>query len=297
MSVTFKVEAALPTGSFKDRGSSVMVSRLAERGVERIVVDSSGNAGASVAAYCARAGIDCLIFAPATASPAKLGQIEAYGASVELVPGPRSASADAAREAAANGAVYTSHAWSPLFLAGTRTFAFELWEQLGRTAPDAVVVPVGSGTLLLGACLGFEDLRAAGLAERVPRVFGVQVDACAPLARAAETGAAEPVDVAQGPSAADGIMIARPPRGREILAAVRRSGGTILAVGEDALWSALAALGGSGLYVEPTSAVAAAGASHLLETGLIGPEHRVAVGLTGSGLKAVQQIRDGLRRS
>src|SRR5581483_4317713 len=156
--VAWKLEASLPTGSFKDRGSAVMVAGLAADRARSVTIDSSGNAGASVAAYCARAGLACRIFAPATASPAKLAQIEAYGAEVELVPGPRSAAADAARAAAVDGVVYANHGWSPFFVAGTQSFAFELWEQLRGRTPDAVVVPVGAGTLLLGVCRGFAAL-------------------------------------------------------------------------------------------------------------------------------------------
>src|SRR5439155_541981 len=135
--------------------------------------------------------------------PAKVRQLHAYGADVVLVPGPRSAATDSAQEAASGGrGIYASHLWSPLFLAGTATFAWEAWEQLGRTVPDAVVVPLGGGTLLLGAWRGFAALRDAGLASRAPRLYGVQSTACEPLATAFRSGGREPGRVtAEDPTA------------------------------------------------------------------------------------------------
>src|SRR5260370_8072920 len=148
--VVGKVEGGLPSGSFKDRGSAVLVGWLAEHGVDRVVDDSSGNAGASLAAYCARAGIACEVHLPTTASPAKLRQLEAYGADVVLVPGPRSAATDSAQEAAARGrGVYASHLWSPLFLAGAAPFAWEAWEQLGPPPPRPLIAPLRGATPLL----------------------------------------------------------------------------------------------------------------------------------------------------
>ena len=234
--VLAKLEGALPTGSFKDRGTAVTVSWLRARGVGEIVVDSSGNAAASFAGYAARAGLRARIFVPADASPAKLLQTRAYGATVVTVPGPRSAAGDAARAAvteAGPDVAYASHLWHPAFLAGTATFAYEVFEQLGRRAPDAVVAPLGGGTLLLGVHLGFARLRDAGLIDAVPRLIGVQSDACAPLARAFRAGEPDAVAVDPAATIAEGIRIARPPRSRQILAAIRETGGDIVEVTDD----------------------------------------------------------------
>ena len=166
--VLAKLEGGLPTGSFKDRGTAVTVSWLRANGVREIVVDSSGNAGASFAAYAARAGMRLRLFVPADASPAKLLQARAHGAVVVSVPGPRSAAAEAAQQAlddAAADVAYGSHLWQPAFLAGTATFAYEVFEQLGRRPPDVVVAPLGGGTLLLGVHAGFARLRDAGLID------------------------------------------------------------------------------------------------------------------------------------
>ncbi len=292
---TFKLEASQPTGSFKDRASATLVGWLRSRQVERIAEDSSGNAGASVAAYAARAGIACDIFVPATASPGKLTQIAAYGARVIPIDGVRQAAADAAAASTTNGVLYATHLWNPFCLAGTATWAFELWEQTGGSAPDAVVFPLGAGTLLLGVARAFEAMREAGLIDREPRVFGIQTEACAPIALAAAAGATEPAAVQPVTgAAAEGIMLAKPPRGPEILRRTAETNGGVVSVSDEQLWDALGRLARNGIYVEPTSAVAPAGLDLLRATGRIAPGERVVVALTGSGLKAGDRIRAGL---
>jgi threonine synthase len=292
---TFKLEPSLPTGSFKDRGSALLAGWLKRRGIGRVAEDSSGNAGASLAAYTARAGIACDIFVPASASPGKLTQIAAYGARVIPVEGVRQAAADAAARSTDEGVVYATHLWNPLCLAGTASWAFEVWEQLDGDVPDVLVCPLGAGTLLLGAGRAFDALRDAGLTTRVPRLFGVQSTACAPLALASVAGSDEPVAVQpQTGAAAEGIMLARPPRGREILRRTSETNGGVVAVDDVQLWAALGDLAHHGVYVEPTSAVAPAGLDVLRRSGRIDQGERVVVALTGSGLKAGDRIRAGL---
>jgi threonine synthase len=289
-----KVEGGLPTGSFKDRGSAVLIAWLRARGAREIVEDSSGNAGASMAAYAARAGLRARIFVPADASPAKLVQVRAHAATLVPIPGPRQAAADAAAAAVGRaggaGTVYASHLWQPAFLAGTATFAYELWETLGRRAPDVVVAPLGGGTLLLGVHLGFERLREAGLIDTIPRLVGVQSTASDPLARAFGNGDDDAEPIQPGPTIAEGIRIARPPRAPQILAAIRETRGTILAVGDDEVRSSLMDLFGQGLFIEPTSAAAHAGARRLVNDGLIDARDAVAIALTGHGLKAAAAL-------
>src|SRR5450759_5145345 len=162
-----KQEQLFPTGSFKDRGAAVLMTRLRELGVKRVVEDSSGNAGCAVAAYAAHAGIACDIYVPMDTSPAKTAQIEAYGATLHRVPGTREDTARAALEAAVT-CVYASHVYSPWFLHGTKTFAYEVAERLGWPVPDTLVLPAGTGHLLLGAYLGFTELARAGIVSHVP---------------------------------------------------------------------------------------------------------------------------------
>jgi threonine synthase len=279
--VFFKQESLNPTGSFKDRGMAVMFAALRAAGVREAIEDSSGNAGAAFAGYAARAGIRARVFVPAAASGPKRRQIEAYGAAVVAVDGPRSRAAEAAQAAAAAGAMYGSHIFNPLGLAGNATAAFEIWEQLGH-APETVTVPLGHGTLLLGLQRGFRALQAAGLISRLPRLIGVQALACAPLWAVHEYGGQGLDWVTEGATVAEGIRVVQPLRGDAVLAAVRESGGTILVVEEDAILPARDALARLGLYAEPTCGVVWAALSQLSPT-LAGDS--VAV-LTGNGLKS-----------
>ncbi|MCP4155342.1 MAG: pyridoxal-phosphate dependent enzyme, partial [bacterium] len=172
--VLVKQEQLFASGSYKDRGASVLISKIKEMGIGEVVEDSSGNAGASVAAYCAAAGIQCTIFAPEETSPGKLAQIEAYGAVLNKIPGSREETANAVLKAAET-TYYASHSWNPYFFHGTKTFAFEVCEQLGWKAPGTVILPVGNGTLLLGAYIGFNELVNAGIIGKMPVIIGVQL--------------------------------------------------------------------------------------------------------------------------
>ncbi len=280
--VLCKLEFLAPTGSFKDRGAAVLVSLLREMGVKEVVEDSSGNAAASLAAYCARARIHARIFVPAYASPAKLAQIAIYGAELVPVEGPRQNSALAAQEAAKE-AYYASHNYSPFFVEGTKTLAYEVWEHLDGRAPHNLIVPVGNGSLLMGAYRGFTELRAAGLIDHMPRLFGVQAQACAPIYEAFRQGLEDSQPVPAGHTVAEGIRIAHPARGRQVLRAIRETGGVVLAVDDREIEDARVLLARQGLYVEPTSATVAA-AVRKLDKMITGDEITV-VPLTGSGLK------------
>lgn len=280
-----KLDFLCPTGSFKDRGSTILMNHLAALGIRAVLEDSSGNAGASIAAYGAAAGIACEVYVPASASGAKLAQIAAYGARVVPVTGSRRDVTDAALRRA-DELFYASHNWHPLFLEGTKTLGFELWEQLGFTAPDAVVTPVGAGSTLLGCWRAFNELAEIEPGTRLPRLYAAQAAACAPLVAALATGEETPSGVEPGPTRAEGIKIGRPLRGRELLAALRRSGGGARAVSEEEIAVAQDRLGRQGIFVEPTGAVAYAAALALRGDGTLRPGERVAVILTGSGLKA-----------
>ena len=175
-----KLDYLCPTGSYKDRGASVLLTHLKALGVEEVVEDSSGNAGAAIAAYSARAGIRCTIYCPASTSKGKLAQIAAYGAELKLVEGSRMATTEAVKDAAKN-VCYASHNWHPFFLEGTKTLAFEIVEQLGGDAPAHVICPVGFGSIYLGLFIGFRALCEAGVIECVPRLLGVQAAACCPI--------------------------------------------------------------------------------------------------------------------
>ena len=287
--VQLKVDYLMPTGSFKDRGAVLLAALAGRLGVPRMVADSSGNAGTAIAAYAARAGIACAVYVPAATSAGKVAQLRAYGATVHQIPGSREDTADAAAEAADRpGTFYASHVYHPFFLQGMKTYVFELWEQLGGRLPATLVLPAGNGTLVLGAYLGCRDLLGQGLISRMPTIVAVQAAGCAPLARAFAGGQAEPAVIDGEPTIAEGIAIARPARGAQILAAVRDSGGTIVTVTDDQVGAAHAGLARAGLYVEPTAAACWAA----LQAGLIDTSPRPDGGpsaiapLCGSGLKS-----------
>lgn len=246
-----KCEGLNPSGSFKDRGTALLVSALAAQGVDRAIEDSSGNAGASFAAYAARAGIRARVFAPAYASGPKRAQIEAYGAELVSVPGPRARASEAALAEAGAGAVYASHAYLPYGLAGMATLAYELVEQLGR-APGTLITPVGQGTLFLGAHRGFKALLQAGVIDRLPRMVGVQSEACPPVWSA---WSGTTWTVREDDTLAEGIRITQPLRLAGLLQAAQESGGGFEVVGEEAIREALGQLGRRGFFVEPTSAI------------------------------------------
>ncbi|WP_324603806.1 pyridoxal-phosphate dependent enzyme [Streptomyces venezuelae] len=257
-SVSAKLDFLMPTLSFKDRGAVMLAAhalRLARAGrLRRIVADSSGNAGTAVAAYGARAGLDTLVYVPEGTSPKKLAQIRAHGAQVVEVPGDREATARAARAAADEpGTFYASHVYNPYFLHGTKTYVYELWEELGGRLPDTIVVPVGNGTLLLGAALALDELHRHGLTDNRPTLVAVQAEAVSPLAAAFHAGADELGAPAPArPTLAEGIAIPAPPRAHQILRAVRATGGTFLTVPEDRIRAAQRDLARRGLFVEST---------------------------------------------
>jgi threonine synthase len=283
--VQWKCEFVSVSGSFKDRGVAVMINHLLAKGVTRVAEDSSGNGGAAVATYAAAAKLACRIYVPAHTSPAKITQIAATGAEVIRIPGPRQGVADAAM-ADASGYFYASHNWDPAFLDGIKTVGYEIWEQSDFGVPDVIIAPIGGGSNLLGCFRAFVELRSAGEVNRLPRLYGAQSESCAPLARAFETGAETYLEVETHPSIAEGIAVSRPVRARGLLAAIRESGGAIFAVSEASIAAAHDRLARSGLYVEPTSATAAALLDQLSEDGTIRTGEKVVVILTGSGLKA-----------
>ena len=194
--VRAKLDFVMPTLSFKDRGAAVLVTVARAVGAEQLIADSSGNAGAAIAAYAARARIRCRVYVPDATATQKLSQLTVHGAEVIRVKGSRADAASAAMQAVQeSGAFYASHVWHPAFFEGTKTFAYEVWEQLGRRAPEEVFLPVGNGTLLLGAALGFADLHKAGLIDSIPRLVAVQASACNPVERAWRTGVPAPTAV------------------------------------------------------------------------------------------------------
>jgi threonine synthase len=285
--VLFKAEWFGPTCSFKDRGASVMLSLLRQQGVTAVLEDSSGNGGAAISAYAAAGGMHATIMAPDSTSPAKTVQMRAHGADVELIPGTRQDTSTAA-EARASEIFYASHNWHPFFLHGTKTLAYELWEDLGFKAPDNIIIPCGAGSNVLGCAIGFGELLRAGEISKLPRLFAAQPENCGPIARAF---LGEPA-VAAIPTIAEGTAIAAPIRLPEICEALEASQGGAILLSEAEIAAATLTLAAQGIYVEPTSAQAAAAFSRLLAAGTIAPHETTVVVLTGTGIKATPRIAE-----
>ena len=288
---TFKLEWFSPTGSFKDRGASALISMLRQMGVTAVLEDSSGNGGAAIAGYGAMAGIDVKVLVPASTSIAKVVQARAYGADIVRVPGPREATEAAAIDMSAD-VFYASHNWHPFFLQGTKTLGYEIWEDMGFRVPDNIVIPASAGSNLLGCYLAFTELMRVGEIDRLPRLFVSQPENVAPLHLAFQAGVEHYVDQEFGPTVAEGTAIKRPIRLREMLQALRESKGGTTAVSESEIIEASLALARNGIYVEPTCAHAAAGFAKLIEDGSIAAAEDTIVILTGTGLKTTSFYTD-----
>lgn len=282
-SILVKQDHLFPTGSYKDRGASVLISKAREIGVQHVVEDSSGNAGAAIAAYAAHANISSHIYVPQSTSPEKLLQIECYGSKLFKIPGDREDTAHAVMQAARSN-YYASHSWNPFFFQGTKTFAYEIWEQLNWKVPDKIILPVGNGTLLLGAWIGFKDLLKAGMIDRLPKLIAVQSSNCAPLAIAFQNLQSKPAQVKSFPTLAEGIAIAEPVRGAQIIGAVKESHGHFITVDDQEIIRTLKLLHHKGFYIEPTAAVAI---TAFYKTKHFKKEKEVWVSVfTGHGLKS-----------
>jgi threonine synthase len=286
-----KCEWFNPTSSFKDRGASVMLSLLRAQGIQDVLEDSSGNGGAAISCYAAAGGMQATIMAPASTSPAKTVQMRAHGANVELIPGTRQDTTDAA-VARSETIFYASHNWHPFFLQGTKTLAYELWEDLGFKTPDNIITPCGAGSNVLGCEIGFSELLDAGEITSMPRIFAAQPANCAPIAAAFQAGSDTLVDTPITPTIAEGTAIAQPVRLKEVLGALRESQGGAVTLTEQDIIQATLDLAKAGIYVEPTSAQAAAAFAKLLNAGTITEDQTTVLVLTGSGLKATPRIAE-----
>lgn len=276
-----KLDYAMPTLSFKDRGASLLVWHCRNIGIDKVLQDSSGNAGNSVAAYCARAGISCEIYVPKGTSPKKIKMIESHGATVTVFDGTRDETADACRAKAADeGIYYANHVYNPLFYQGTKTFVYEVFEQLGRI-PDNLFIPVGNGTLFLGCRLALMELFHSGCIDRLPKLFLVQSERCAPLFGSVGENARK---IVPEPTYAEGIAIGRPMRAAEILTGSYPGGQEVILAPEDGILPARNLLSRRGFFVEHTTAATYAAyisytMSHVLEGDSL-------ISLCGAGLKS-----------
>lgn len=251
----FKMESANPTGSFKDRGSAVEISRAIEMKAEKVVCATTGNMGASVAAYCARAGIHAKIFVPDNTPKQKLSQIKAYGAETIHVRGTyEDAASKAEREAEKH---YFLAGDYPYRGEGEKSVGFEIIEQLPQA--DYIVCPIGNGTLIYAVWKALKEMKICGIAKKLPRLIGVQAEGCNPVARAFEEENDFINPVKKPKTFADAIACGNPIDGLEALSALRESKGAAVSVSDKEIFAAIKILGTEGIYAEPGGAAATAG--------------------------------------
>ncbi len=285
--VFFKQDYLFPTGSFKDRGASVLVSKMKELSIKKAIIDSSGNAACAVSAYCARANIECLVLVPENTSKEKLIQIRNYGAKLFVVQGNRDETAQVAMKMAEK-IYYASHYYNPFFLHGTKTIAYEVAEQFKWHLPDTIILPVGNGTLLLGAYIGFSELSKQSAIKHIPKLIGIQSERCAPLFHMFRKNMNTIPDFTPRSTIAEGIAVGRPPRAWQIIDAIKKTKGTILTVSDNEIKNALRTISKSGIYIEPTSGAAVAGVRKYLK---IARKNEVILStFTGHGLKSQKEL-------
>ncbi len=282
-----KCESQNPTGSFKDRGLSVTVSRHVELGCDKFALPTAGNAGVALSAYCARAGVRCRVYMPEDTPDRFVKECERYGAEVFRVEGTIS-ECRAAMIAESPDFVDLSTTREPYRVEGKKTIGFEIAEQLEWNMPDVIVCPTGGGTALLGIWKAIGELRALGLMDKHdgPRLVAAQSEHCAPVVRAVERGDSQ-VETWEGPeTAALGLRVPSPFAKKLIPKAIRQTKGTAVAVAENDMWEAqrLAAKL-EGLDIGPEAAVGLAGIGNLVEAGEIDPDEEVVLLNTGGSAR------------
>lgn len=282
--VLLKMDYCMPTLSFKDRGAAVLIAHCKAIGVDKVVQDSSGNAGNSVAAYCGKAGIACEIFVPEGTSPKKIDMIRAHGATCTVVPGTRDHCADVCRgKVETEGVYYANHVYNPFFYQGTKTYIYETFEQLGRI-PANIMIPTGNGTLYLGAIYALEELLESGAIDKMPQLIAIQSENCDPVLQANAQGAEDIVDVKVTPTLAEGIAIGKPMRGKEMLALAKKHNIRFIHAPEDKILECRARLAAKGIYCEHTTAANLAAYDEYVR--VYGPTPDCLITMCGAGLKS-----------
>lgn len=279
-----KMDFMMPTLSYKDRGAAALITHTKHIGVNSIVQDSSGNAGNSIAAYTGRSNIDSTIFVPEGTSPGKINMIKGHGSEVEIVPGSRDHCADVCRSKVhEENKYYANHVYNPFFYEGTKTYIYEVYEQL-RRIPNYIFVPVGNGTLFLGVVKGLKHLLDSGIIDNMPKIVAVQSENCDPIYKAFIEKKEKPVEIEPKPTLAEGIAIGVPMRGEEILEYIYEYDIDVVTAPEDKILESRKKLAEKGIYIEHTTAsIHAAFEKYRSENSCVSD---VLLPMTGAGLKS-----------
>jgi threonine synthase len=288
LNINIKLDHLNPSGSYKDRGASVLISHIKTIGIQDIIQDSSGNAGAAIAAYAAAAKINCKIFLPKETPESKILQMKAYGAKIIMVNGNREMAAQQAFDEAKNS-YYASHCFNPFFFQGTKTFIYEAFEQMNEKIPDYVILPAGNGTLIIGAFIAFKEFLDAGIIQKLPKIIAVQTEACNPLELAFKSGDKNIKPIQKKYTLAEGIAIANPVRAIDILNCISESNGGIISVSEDEILQAWKNMSSEGHLIESTSAATIAGLMKILPN--LNTKDIVLSLFSGNGLKSLDKMK------
>ena len=290
-----KNEGQNPTGSFKDRGMTVAVSRAVASGAKLLVCASTGNTAASMAAYAARAGVTAMVTVPAgKVASGKMVQATAYGATIVRVDGTFDDALSILLQTISGLPGFSGmNSVNPYRLEGQKSAAFEIYEQLGFSVPDYIILPVGNAGNISAIWKGFKELRAFGITQKVPRMVGVQAEGASPIARAFWKGSDTIMPVESPDTIASAIRIGRPASGKKALAALRESNGMVLTVSDDEITAARRLLSSKeGIFVEPASATPIAALREI--GGRLERDAVVVCVATGNGLKDQESIKTDL---
>lgn len=282
-----KYEAQNPTGSFKDRGSSLEITKALELGKKKVVVASTGNMGSSIAAYAAFSNMDCVVFVADVAADVKVAQMRAYGADVRMVDGDYRIAMKEAEDYVRNNNDSFLTGDYPWRCEGTKTVGFEILDQLYWKVPDYVIAPIGNGTLLWSLYEAFRDMVGVGMTDRIPRIIGVQAEGCNCVVQAWEDGVQTIEPINNPKTVATAIACGDPIDGLAALRALRESDGLGVSVSDDEIIAARSELARHGILVEPSGAVSYAGALKVKDV-LVG--QTVVCIATGHGLKDMQGL-------
>jgi threonine synthase len=283
-----KNEGENPTGSFKDRGMTVGITKAVELNMKTVICASTGNTSASLAAYAAKAGLQCIVLIPSgKIAYGKLAQAMVYGAKVVQIRGNFDKALEMVLELSEkHREVYLLNSINPYRLEGQKSLAYEICDQMSRKPPDRVVLPVGNAGNISAIWKGFTEFHKLGLIDKLPKMTGIQAEGAAPIARAIKNGKDEIVPISRPETIATAIRIGAPVSWKKAIRAIKESGGTAETVTDKEILEAQKMLARSeGLFVEPASASSIAGLKKLVEAEKIDEDEVVVCVTTGHGLK------------
>lgn len=281
-----KDETRNPTWSFKDRGSSVGVSKALEIGAKAVGCVSSGNMAASVAAYAARAGVKCFVLVPSEAPLEKLVQMLIYGANTFSVGAPYAEICKVGLGTSRGYGLYWIHNDAPMRIEGQKTSSMEIWEQLGWKVPDKIIVPTSSGGNLSAHWKAWTELHSMGFIEDLPSMVAVQAEGCCPIVRAFRQKRENIEHFGEPKTKVSSISNPDPPSGKRVLKILQKSCGMAAAVSDEAMLNAQELLARTeGIFAEPAAAAPIASLEELLRTGFVDKDETIVCVITGAGLK------------